>query len=67
MNQIDDNKEHLRSEKVLKMNFLFEEACRLEKKLLRDSSLKKETCEEYRLKVAKLYKEMKESMPSQLT
>jgi hypothetical protein len=52
MKLIDDNKEHLRSVKVLKMNVLFEEACRLEKKLLRDTSLKRETTEEYRKKVA---------------
>jgi hypothetical protein len=31
MKLIHDNMEHLRSVKVLKMNFLFEEACRLEK------------------------------------
>ena len=48
MKLIDDNKENLRSDKVLKMNILFEEACRLEKKLLRDTSLKRETSEEYR-------------------
>ena len=52
MNLINENKDHLRSVKILKMNVLFEEACRLEKKLLRDISLKRETSEEYRLRVA---------------
>jgi hypothetical protein len=37
MKLIDINKEHLRSDKVLKMNVLFEKACRLEKRLLRDT------------------------------
>jgi hypothetical protein len=67
MKLIEDNKEHLRSEKVLKMNVLYEEACGLEKKLLRDTSLKKETSEKYRLRVAELYIEMRDSMPSPLT
>ena len=52
MKLIDENKDHLRSDKVLKMNVLFEEACRLEKKLLRDISLKRETTEDYRKRVA---------------
>jgi hypothetical protein len=52
MKIIDDNKEHLRSDKILKMNVLFEEACCLENKLLRDASLKRETTEEYRQRVA---------------
>jgi hypothetical protein len=51
MKLIDDNKEQLRSHKVLKMNVLFEEACHLEKKLFRDTSLKRETTEEYRRRV----------------
>jgi hypothetical protein len=33
------------------MNFLFEEACRLEKIMIRDTSLKSEVVEENRLKV----------------
>jgi hypothetical protein len=52
MELIDANKENLRSEKVLKMNVLFEEACQLEKRLLRDTSLRRETTEEYRERVA---------------
>ena len=52
MKLIDDHKEHLRTDKVLKMNVLFEEACRLEKKLLRDTSLKKDKTEEFRNRVA---------------
>jgi thiamine kinase-like enzyme len=67
MELIDANKENLRSDKVLKMNVIFEEACRLEKKLLRDTSLTRETTEECRQRVAHLYKEMRESEPSQLT
>ena len=51
---IDENKEQLRSDKVLTMNFLFEEACRLDKIMIRDTSLKSEACEEYRLKVESL-------------
>ena len=54
MQLIEENKDHLRSVNVLKMNVLFEEACYLEKKLLRDASLKRETSEEYRLRVAEL-------------
>jgi adenylosuccinate lyase len=67
MELLDANKENLRSDMVLKMNILFEEACRLEKKLLRDTSLTRETTREYRQRVAQLYKEMRESKPSQLT
>jgi hypothetical protein len=52
MELIDTNKENLRTEKVLKMNVLFEEACRLEKRLLRDTSLTTETTEKYRKRVA---------------
>ena len=60
MKQIDENKENLRSHKVLPMNVLFEEACRLEKILNRDTSLKWETCEEYRTRVETLFKAMRE-------
>ena len=67
MKLIDENKENLRSDKVLPINVLFEEACRLEKKLDRDTSLNWETCEEYRKRVDKLYKTMRESMPNLLT
>ena len=67
MNLIDENKENLRSHKVLPMNFLFEEACSLENKLRRDTSLNMETCEDYRLRVDQLFKAMRESMPSLLT
>jgi hypothetical protein len=52
MELIDANKENLRSDKILKMNVLFEEACQLEKKLLRDTSLTRETIEEYKQRVA---------------
>jgi hypothetical protein len=54
MKLIDENKENLRSDKVLPMNTFFDEACRLEKKLVRDTSLNWETCEEYRILVDKL-------------
>jgi len=49
------------------MNSLFEEACRLEKIMIRDTSLKNEICEQHRLKVEELYQEMKKSKPSPLT
>ena len=39
MRMIDENKERLRSSKVLPMNFLFEEASRLERIMIRDTSL----------------------------
>ena len=55
LRMIDQNKERLRSDKVLTMNVLFEEACRLDKIMIRDTSLKSEVCEEYRLKVESLY------------
>jgi hypothetical protein len=48
LTMIDKNKEHLRSDKVLTMNVLFEEACRLEKIMIRDNTLNSEICEEYR-------------------
>ena len=67
MKLIDENKENLRSDKVLPMNVLYEEACLLENKLRRDTSLNLETCEEYRLRVDKLYEAMRHSMPSLLT
>jgi hypothetical protein len=67
MKLIDENKENLRSDKVLPMNVLFTEACLLENKLRRDTSLNLETCEDYRLRVDKLFKAMRESMPSLLT
>jgi len=67
MKLIDENKENLRSDKVLPMNVLFEEACRLENKLRRDTSLNLETCEDNRLRLYKLYEAMRESMPSRLS
>jgi hypothetical protein len=67
MKLIDDNKEHLRSDKVLTLNVLFEEACRLEKTLFRDTSLKSDDCEKYRLRVDKLYRAMRDSKPKPLT
>jgi hypothetical protein len=39
---VDENKDRLRSDKVLPMNVLYEEACCLEKIMLRDTSLKAE-------------------------
>jgi hypothetical protein len=48
LRMIDENKECLRSEKVLTMNVLFEEACRLEKIIIRDTSLKSEIYEKHR-------------------
>lgn len=51
LRMIDENKECLRSDKVLTMNVLFEKACSLEKKMVRDTSLKSEKCEKYRLKI----------------
>jgi hypothetical protein len=64
---IDENKHQLRSDKVLKMNVLFEEACFLDKVMTKETSLKTETCEKYRKRVEKLYQDMKESMPSPVT
>jgi hypothetical protein len=52
---IAENKEQLRSEKVLTLNVLFEEACLLEKKMIRDTSLERDKCEEYRLRVEELF------------
>ena len=48
---IDQNKDILWSEKVLTMNVLFEEACRLDKIMIRDTSIKVEICEQYRQRV----------------
>ena len=45
LRMIDENKEQLRSDKVLTMNVLFEEACRLDKIMIRDTSIKSELCE----------------------
>ena len=67
LKMIDENKHQLRSDKVLKMNFLFEEACILDKIMAKETSLKTETCEKYRKRVEKLYQDMKESMPSPVT
>jgi hypothetical protein len=64
---IEKNKDQLRSDKVLTMNVLFEEACRLDKIMIRETSLSREACEEYRQKVELLYQKMKKSMPSPLT
>jgi hypothetical protein len=49
------------------MNFLFEEACHLEKIMIRDTTLKKEVCEQHRLRVEELFKKMKISVLSPLT
>ena len=64
---IEKNKEQLRSDKVLTMNFLFEEACHLEKIMIRDTTLKGEVCEQHRLRVEELFKKMKISVLSPLT
>jgi hypothetical protein len=64
---IDKNKEQLRSDKVLTMNFLFEEACHLEKIMIRDTTLTGEVCEQHRLRVEELFKKMKISVLSPLT
>jgi hypothetical protein len=37
LNLIKQNKEKLRSEEVLSMNFLYEEACRLKKEMVRNT------------------------------
>jgi hypothetical protein len=55
LRMIDQNKEMLRSEKVLTMNVLFEEACRLDKIMIRDTSIKVEICEKHRQRVESLY------------
>jgi hypothetical protein len=67
MRMIDENKERLRSAKVLPMNILFEEACRLERIMIRDMSLTEEILEQHSVRVDQLYQQMTESMPSSLT
>ena len=54
LNMIDQNKDQLRSDKVLTMNFLFEEACCLEK-LMKRETLNVEVCEKYRLRIQELF------------
>jgi hypothetical protein len=49
------------------MNILYEEACRLEKIMLKDTSLNVDVCEKYRCKVNELYLKMAESDFSPLT
>ena len=51
LRMIDENKDRLRSDKVLTMNVLFEEACRLDKIMIREKSIKTEVCEQYRVRV----------------
>ena len=51
LRMINENKDHLRSDKVLTMNVLFEEACRLDKIMIREKSIKTEVCEQYRVRV----------------
>jgi hypothetical protein len=65
---IDQNKDNLRSGQVLTMNALYEEACRIEKRMICDTSLSKgEKCEELRVRVEYLYGEMLKAEPSQMT
>lgn len=49
------------------MNVLFEEACRLEKSMRKDTQLMNEECENMRLVIEKLFLKMKESNPSLMT
>jgi hypothetical protein len=49
------------------MNVFFEEACRFEKIMRNDTSLKGEKCEEYRNNVELLYQKMNEAKISSLT
>jgi hypothetical protein len=51
LRMINENKDRLRSDKVLTMNVLFEEACRLDKIMIREKSIKTEVCEQYRVRV----------------
>ena len=51
LRMIDENKDRLRSDKVLTMNVLFEDACRLDKIMIREKSIKTEVCEQYRVRV----------------
>lgn len=55
MRMIEENKERLRSAKVLPMNVLFEEACQLERIMIRDTSLTEEIFEQHSLRVEQLY------------
>ena len=67
LRMIDENKERLRSDKVLTMNVLFEEICRLDKILIRDASLTTDKCGHYRVKIDTLYQNMKKLTHSSLT
>jgi hypothetical protein len=58
LKMIDIDKEHLRSEKILTMNALFEEACRLDKIMMRDTSLNRDKNEQHRKTVDLLYQKM---------
>ena len=49
------HKDHLRTERVLPMNALFEKACQIEKKMNKDKQLSKEQCENMRLNINRLY------------
>ena len=49
------------------MNILFEDACRIEKKMLKDTSLNVDACENHRLELNELYINMAESDLSPLT
>ena len=51
LRMIEENKDRLRSDKVLTMNVLFEDACRLDKIMIREKSIKTEVCEQYRVRV----------------
>lgn len=51
MRMIEQNKERLRSGKVLPMNLLFEEACRLERIMIRDTSLTEDAFNQHSLRV----------------
>jgi hypothetical protein len=55
MRMIDENKERLRSAKVLPMNVLFEEACRLERIMIRDTTLTEDVFEQHSQRVEQLY------------
>jgi hypothetical protein len=67
MRMIEENKERLRSAKVLPLNVLFEEACHIERIMIRDTSLTEDIFEQHSLRVDQLYQQMSESMPSPLT
>jgi len=55
---IEKNIENLRSEQVLAMNVRFHEACQLNK-MLSDTGLKPEICQEKEKRRNELYEEMK--------